>query len=309
MTTSTSQQRSGVETAAGPRPAAGTEPGRRRYFRLNRRWLRKQWPSLLLIPFTLMWVYPFLWMLSAAFKPTSEVLTGGLGLIPDEFTVDNFVHAWTVGNFGRYFINTVIISVAVVIIVVLVSSMAGYALGRGAMPGRKIIVGALIASMFLPHGYTIIPVYVLINLLDLNNTLTGVILAESGPAQVITILLFMGYFNGLPKEIEESARVDGAGYVRTYVSVMMPMARPVIGTVVLFTFIETWNSFFIPLVFTLARTDLRTLGVGIYGFFGEFGNEWGSIAAASVITVAPIVLVFLRVQKTFIQGIAGAIKG
>lgn len=283
------------------------EPPRQR--RLSKRWLRRQWPSLLLIPFTLVWVYPFIWMLSAAVKPNSEVLTGGLDLIPDTWTFENFSLAWTVGNFGRYFVNTVIITLSVVVIVVLVSSMAGYALGRGKMPGRKIIVGALVVTMFLPHGYTIIPVYVLINLIGLNNTLPGVILAESGPAHVIAILLFMGYFAGMPKEMEEAAVVDGAGYVRTYASVMMPMATPVIGTVVLFNFIDTWNSFFIPLVFTLANPDLRTLGVGIYSFFGEFSNDWGAIAAASIITVAPIVLVFLRVQKTFIQGIAGAIKG
>lgn len=298
-----------VETAGQTeRPTRSTHRARARR-RNQTRTLRAQLPSLALIPLCLAWVYPFIWMVSGSVKPPAEFFSNGLSLVARHPTTANFSRAWSLGSFGTYFINTVIISVAVVVIVVLVSSMAGLALGRGHMPGRKLIVGGLVLTMFLPHGYTIIPVFVLVNALHLNNTLVGVVLAESGPAHIVSILLFMGFFAKLPAEIEEAAIMDGTGYVKMYVRIFMPMARPVIGTVVLFTFIEAWNAFFIPLVFTLAAPNLRTLGVGVYVFFGQYGTDWGAIAAASVISVIPMIIVFLFVQKTFVEGIAGAIKG
>ncbi|MQA06911.1 MAG: ABC transporter permease subunit, partial [Streptosporangiales bacterium] len=122
-------------------------------------------------------------------------------------------------------------------------------------------------------------------------------------------LLFMGYFAAVPKELEESAILDGAGHIRMYWQIMLPLAKPVIGTVAIFNFIGTWNSFLIPLVLTLTRPELRTLGVGIYSFSGEFGTDWTGLAAGSVITIVPIIVVFLWLQRYFIEGLAGSVKG
>lgn len=270
--------------------------------------IRRKLPHLLLIPLVLLWIYPFAWMVSNSFKSDSEILLGGANLIPEEFSLDNFEIAWEEANFAQYTINTVILSVSVVAIVLFVSATSGYVLGRGRLPGRKFIVGALVVTMFLPKGYTVIPTFVLINALGLNNTLAGVILAEAGPAHVMAILLFMAYFAGLPDELEQAAIVDGANYPRIFWSVMLPLAMPVVGTVALFNFISSWNSFLLPLVFTLADEDLRTLGVGMLSFFQENSTQWGPLAAGACITIVPVVLVFLMVQRTFIEGIAGAIK-
>lgn len=125
---------------------------------------------------------------------------------------------------------------------------------------------------------------------------------------MIPVLLFMGFFSGVPKELEEAARIDGAGYLRAHAQVMLPLAKPVIGTVALMDFIGAWNAFFIPLVFTLGNPELRTLGVGMYGFFGQDSTDWTGLAAAACIGVLPIVAVFLFLQRTFVEGIAGAVK-
>lgn len=264
---------------------------------------------LVVIVVCVAWIYPFIWMASAAFKDQSDLFTKPLDLIADEPTFENFVRAWESANFAQYTTNTIIVAVSVAFLVVLVSSLAGYALGRGSMPGKKLIVGVLVATMFLPKGYTILPIYILINALGLNNTLFGIILAESGPAHIVAILLFMGYFHQIPRELEEAAIVDGAGHWRIYLKIMLPLSKPVAATVVLFTFIGAWNSFLIPLVFTLGNPDLRTQGVGIYAFFGEHSIDWTGLAAAGLISVTPIIIVFLFLQKYFIEGIAGAIRG
>ncbi len=289
------------ETPAPPAPAG---PDRRNRWYRHR---RKLW-HLFLIPFCLLWVYPFIWMISAAFKSPREMLLGGLSLIPDEWTFDNFDRAWTTAKFGDYTINTITFSVTVVLLVLVASSTMGYALSKPGLPGKKVIIGVLVVTMFIPHSYTIIPVFLLINDLGLNNGLLGAALAQAGPGLVVPILLFMGFFAGIPRDLEDAARVDGAGYVRTFARVLLPLARPVIGTVALMNFVFAWNAFFVPLVFTLGAPELRTLGVGMFSFFGQEGTDWTGLAAGACISTVPIVIVFLFLQRTFVEGIAGAVK-
>jgi ABC-type glycerol-3-phosphate transport system permease component len=264
---------------------------------------------LFFIIFTFIWSYPFIWMISSSFKTSSEMLMNGLSLWPKTWTLSNFGRAWERAHFDIYFVNTLVISVSVVLLVILISSTAGYALGRGNMPGKKWIVGILIATMFLPKGVVVIPVFKLIYAMGLNNTLTGIILAEAGPAHIVAILLFMGFFAKVPMEIEESALMDGARFLTIFTKVMFPLSAPVIGTVTIFNFIGAWNSFLLPLIFTLSKPELRTLGVGMYSFFGEFSVDWSGFAAGALISVVPILIVFLLLQRFFIEGLAGAVKG
>lgn len=265
--------------------------------------------QLVLITCTFLWSYPFFWMISSAFKSQGEMFLGGLRLIPQEPTLANFTRAWESAKFYLYFFNTVFVTVAVILVVLLVSSLAGYALGRGSMPGKKIILAALVVAMFLPKGFTIIPLFELIVKLGFNNSLMGVVLAEAGPSNVVSILLFMGYFASIPKEVEESAVMDGASQPRIFWSVMLPLTKPIIATVSIFTFIAAWNAFLVPLIFTLGKPDLRTLGVGMYNFFGTNTVDWTGIAAGACMSLIPIIIVFLYLQKYFIEGVAGAIKG
>jgi ABC-type glycerol-3-phosphate transport system permease component len=264
--------------------------------------------SAVLLPVCFVWLYPFLWMISASLKDTLEVL-GSASLIPESPRWQNYVRAWTEANIGQYFWNTVFITVFSITIVLVTTSMIGYVLGRYAFPGKKIVLGALLATIFLPDGYTIIPVFDLIHSLGLADSLFGIILAESGRAHVIIILLYAGYFERLPRELEDAARVDGAGFLRVFWQVMLPLTKPVTATAVILTLIGTWNSFLLPLVLTLSRPELRTLAIGVYSFQGENLTDWPGLAAASTISLLPIVIAFLFLQRYFIEGIAGAVKG
>ncbi len=275
------------------------------------RWLRRI-PVIIAVVILLLllvgWIYPFVWMVSAALKSPIEVFSSGLDLIPETAQWDNFRRAWVDANFGRYLLNTVLVTVFTVLIVVVRTSMAGYVLARYRFRGRKIVLGVLVATLFVPAGYTIIPVVDLATRLNLLNSIGGMVVALAGGAHVASILLYLGYFSQIPKELEEAAIVDGAGFLRTFVTVMLPLAGPVTATVTLMTFLSTWNAFFLPLVFTFSRPDLRTLSVGMLAFVGENSTDWSGMAAAATISLLPVVLLFIVLQRYFVEGIAGAVK-
>ncbi len=287
-------------------PTQASLQERRMRIRASR--LREIVTTLILLPIALMWVYPFMWMVSAALKTNDDIFARGMNLIPTQVMFENFQRAWVQANISRYFFNTVVIAIGSVTIVVVTTAMMGYVLGRYRFPGKRLVVGMFVMTVFLPKGYTIIPIFELISNLNLDGTLFGVVLAQSGGAHVIFILLFTGYFSQLPKELEEAAIVDGAGFVRIFVQIMLPLSKPVIATVVIMQFIASWNDFLLPLVLTLANPELRTLSVGMYAFRGEYFTDWSGMAAAATIAIIPVILVFLFMQRYFIEGIAGAVK-
>lgn len=255
------------------------------------------------------WVYPFIWMIFSSLKTNTEYIASGIRLLPEAAQWDNFIRAWRVGHFSTYFANSAIVTASTVVIVVVLSALAGYALGRVRFPGSRIIILAFTATMFVPKGYTIIPIYQIIKHLGLLNTMPGVILAESSGAHVLFILLYMAHFRSLPKELEESAEMDGSGFFRTFSRIMLPLSKPVISTTVIMQFIWTWNSFFVPLIFTLNEPRLRTLAVGMFSFTGENTVDWTGMAAGAAISLIPVILVFIVFQRYFINGIAGSVKG
>ncbi|HEX2858192.1 MAG TPA: carbohydrate ABC transporter permease [Propionibacteriaceae bacterium] len=295
---------------AGARPA-GVEHRRGARSDRSRRLLRRlPWwlAALALIGVAVLWVFPFVWMVSASLKDNMEIFSGGLNLIPHTVVWQNYVRAWSDAHFGRYLINTVAVTAATVIIVTLRCAAAGYVLARFRFRGSRIFMGVLVATLFVPTGYTIIPVVKISMQLGLINSLSGMILALSGAAYVSAILIYYGYFRQIPREMEEAALVDGAGFLRTFVSVMLPLAMPVTATVAVLTFITTWNSFFLPLVFSFSRPDIRTVSVGMQAFVGETATDWSGMAAAGVISIGPVVLLFIFLQRYFVEGISGAVK-
>ena len=264
--------------------------------------------SIVFIIFSFFWIYPLLWVLSASLKTDFEIWSG-LGLIPDRLVWENFERAWIGANMGRYFFNTLIITVVSVIIVVVTTGMFGYVIGRYSFPGKKILIGILISTIFIPQGYTIIPVFDLLSDLNLSKNLLGLIIATAGASPVIYILLFAGYFSRIPVELEEAAKMDGAGFFRIFVLIMLPLTKPVVATVSILQVLHAWNDFLLPVVITLGNPDIRTLSVGVYAFKGEYFIDWSGMAAASVITILPIIVLFLFMQKYFVEGVQGAVKG
>jgi ABC-type glycerol-3-phosphate transport system permease component len=290
-----------VGTTRTDRAARRRSPARRKNL------IREIVVAVILIPVCLVWIFPFLWLVSASVKSNAQVF-GGLNLFTHVVQLGNYVRAWNQAHVGRYFINTALVTGGSIVITLICVALMGYVLGRYRFRGKRIVAGLLGAAIFLPEGYTIIPIIDLLNKLHLQSSLWGLTLAESGGIQVMMILLFAGYFSQLPRELEEAAIVDGAGFFRVFWQIFLPLTKPVIATCIILQFMHAWNDFLLPLVVTLNKPDLRTLSVGIYSFQGQYFTDYSGMAAASVIGLAPIVILFLVLQRYFVEGIAGAVK-
>ncbi|WP_176084693.1 carbohydrate ABC transporter permease [Martelella sp. HB161492] len=270
--------------------------------------MRRVIVSVILAAICVFWIYPLLWMVSASLKDNAAIFANE-GLIPARPTIANYLRAWKEAHIGAYFFNTVFVTVGSVIIVTISSSMMGYVLGRRRFPGRRLVFALIAFTIFVPQGYTIIPVFDLLTRLGIGQSLWGVMLATCGGSFVIFVLLFAGYFSQIPKELEEAAKMDGVSFVKTFWFVMLPLARPIVVTVIVMQTLYAWNDFLLPLVVTLANPAIRTLSVGVYAFRGENFIDWGGMTAASTISILPVVILFLFLQRYFIDGLAGAVKG
>jgi raffinose/stachyose/melibiose transport system permease protein len=276
---------------------------------LSRARLRSLATHVILLAAGLFWVYPFLWALGSSLKSQAGFIDEGLGVIPRELNWLNYVNAWTGANFGTYFLNTVLITACTVVATLLFTSMAGFALARTSFPGKRLLLVVIVVTFFLPRGYTIVPVYDVVQHLGLLNTLWSVILVQVAAGMVFNTFLFMGYFATVARDLEEAAEVDGATFNQAFCYVILPLARPMLATLGLFTFISSWNDFLTPLVFTLGQPQLRTLAVGLYAFISQTSTDWTSLCAGSIISLAPIILVFAFAQRHIVDAIAGAVKG
>ena len=253
------------------------------------------------------WMYPFIWLIFASFKLPLDLFKSGASLLPKVWTLDNYSRAWIQAHFSTYFFNSTYYSVSATTLAVFISGMCGYVLARYQFPGSKLLYGLILAMIFLPAAASAIPIFTLMKNLKLLNTPYAVILAMTGGGGFMT-LLFVGYFKNIPHDMYDAAIVDGANFVQQF-WLVLPLAKPIIATTIIFTFMGSWNEFFMPLIFTLSTPRLRTLAVGLRAFNGEFSFDWSGFAAATVISILPIILVFILFQKYFVNGISGSIKG
>lgn len=256
----------------------------------------------------LLWIYPFLWLVSASLKDSLTIFASGLNLVPERLEWQNYGRAWNDAGFSRYMLNSLLVTVGTVILVVVRTALAGYVIARYNFIGKRFVLVVLLGTIFVPAGYTIIAVVELSDRLNLLNSLAGMILALSGGGQVAAILLYAGYFSRIPRELEEAAVLDGASFLQIFRSIMLPLAGPITATVSLLTFLAAWNNFFVPLVFTFSRPELRTLSIGMLWFQSENSVDWSGLSAAATISLIPVVLLFMFLQRYFIEGIAGAVK-
>jgi len=257
----------------------------------------------------IIFLYPLIWIIASAFKTTAQMWDSSVSLLPKPFVVANFIRAWKTANFSIYFINTIIFSFSVVVLTIMLAGTSGYVLGRYNFKLKKVILGLLLITLVIPRATTIIPLFTIAHILGLLNLRLGYILAYLGQTLVIAIMLFIGFFTGVPKELDESALMEGANFPQVFFYIIMPLSKPVIATVAITNAIGTWKAFMIPLVFTFSKPELRTLGVGMYAFVGEHATDWTGMAAAAVISLFPMMLIFIFFQRYFIQGLAGAVKG
>jgi raffinose/stachyose/melibiose transport system permease protein len=262
--------------------------------------------TIILVIVCLIWLYPFLWPIFSSFKSSGEMFKAGWRLWPQNWTLDNFVRAWSKAQFNRYLFNSVIYAVASTSISVTASALAGYVLARYKFPGSRFLQLLILAMLFLPTATSILPVFDLMQKLGILNTPFAVILALSGGVG-FSAILFQGYFRNIPQDLYDAAMVDGASFLQQF-RLVLPLARPIIATTIILGFNSAWQDYFTPLVFTLGNPSLRTLSVGLRAFTGQFTVDISGFAAATTISMIPIIIVFLLFQNQFVNGLAGAVK-
>lgn len=255
-------------------------------------------------------IFPFAYMIATAFTPDTYTLPYPPIIIPKDFYLGNFVNAFESNNFGRYFLNSVFVSVVSTIAAIIVSTLTAYAFARFKFRGKEIIFNLFIFSMMVPGLLNIVPQLLLINSLGLVDTYTGLILLYVGGGIAGNTFFLRGFFESIPRELEESVIIDGGNRWTIYLRLIIPMSKPAIGTFSIFAFTGFWDEFFGAL--TIIKTESkRTLPIAIQLFRGQHGSDWGLIFAASLIAIIPIITIFIVFQKVFIKDnmISGSLKG
>jgi raffinose/stachyose/melibiose transport system permease protein len=285
---------------ARPAPARAPAPGPRRPPGTS-------WPKvavlLLLVGYAVVAVGPLVFMLLNSFRPSVDIFNDPLGL-PTELYVGNYVEAWREARFATYFSNSVVVVVAGVGLCTVVSALAAYALARYDFRGNGVLTAYFIAGLTLPIELAVVPIFYLLGSFGLVDSRLGLVLVYAATGIPFSVFILAAFFRGLPRELEEAARLDGAGELRIFAQVMLPLVKPALATVVIFQFVQLWNDFFFPLVL-LRTTEKYTLPVGLTNFFGEYQTDWGAVFAGLVITTAPLVILFLFQTRQIVSGLVG----
>lgn len=251
---------------------------------------------------------PFFWMVSVSLKPAAEPFAIPARLWPEHPTFDNYVTAFR-PEFRIYFVNSIIVSAATLIITVTLALFAAYAFTRAQFRLISIAMTLVIVSQMFPASAIIIPIYKMMKAANLLNTYTSLILAYVTVTLPVAIWMMRGFMANLPLTLEEAAAIDGAGPLRTFFEIILPLCRPGIVATAVFVLIVTWQEFLFALSFTSTK-EMRTLPVGVNDYIGQYGIRYGELMASSVLISLPVVLVFFLLQRQFVAGLtAGAVKG
>lgn len=250
-------------------------------------------------------VSPLLVMVINSFRASSDMFVNPLGFFTNP-TVEGYVKAWTDASFGTYFFNSLFVTVASVLLSTAVSLFAAYALARWVFVGRSLLQSLFISGLMIPVMIAILPLFYLIDGFGLLDSHLALILIYAANGVPFSIFILAAFFRQLPEELEEAARIDGAGPLRTFFSVMMPLVKPAIATVMIFRFVPIWNDFLFPLVM-LRSTEKYTIPVGLTSFFGEFATDWSPLFAGLVIATVPLVVLFILATKQIVTGLTAGI--
>ncbi len=262
---------------------------------------------------TVFTLYPILYICLGSFKSNHELVAGGGNLIPEVFVVSNYVEAWKIANFAQYTVNSIFLSVSVMVITIAVTSMAGYCFARRNFPFKNIIYGLLVLFMFINVGsVSLRPLYELAIKLKLHTSLWGVIFIAIGTNQATNVFLVRGYMNTVPKSLDEAATMDGCGFFEIYWKIIMPLLKPVMATIALLSFRSAWNLYVLPLIFTMSRPNLKPLTVGVVSLrnVSDGAAAWNLMFAGATMSIIPIIIIYLFTSRFFMSGLTvGAVKG
>jgi putative chitobiose transport system permease protein len=288
-------------TQAKPLPVKTT-------FRLRRHLLENIFWYIVLTLVAVITVFPFVWVLFTSFKgPTDPIFSVPPQLIPRNPTFENYLRVWRLLPVARFYLNSIVVTVSVVVVNILFTSAAAYPLAKMKFKGRDAIFFMLLATYIVPPVLTAIPSYVLaVNVFKYYDKLPSVVFPYL--AGILSIFLMRQAFMSVPDDLLDAGRMDGASEFRVWWSIMLPVVRPSLATVAIITFVEQWNNFFWPSLM-LQTMEHKTLQVGLVALQGAFLNDQRGIAAGVVMTVVPMILFFAALQKHFVRGLTGAVKG
>ena len=256
----------------------------------------------------LVMIAPFLYLVSTSFKPNRFSFEWPPEFLPRPFTVDNYVQAWSANDFARYFLNSALVATTATLATVLLSALAAYAFARFRFPGRTLLFWTLMLGLMVPTVVILIPQFILARGLGLTDSLSGLVFFYVGGGVAFTTFLLRGFFEQLPVELDESMRLDGAGTVRRFVALYLPLSRPALATGAVFAFLAAWDEYPWALT-TINDPDKQTLPLAIAQFQGQHATSWGLVFAASLIALIPVVTIYLVGQRHFVAGLtAGALK-
>jgi multiple sugar transport system permease protein len=264
--------------------------------------------SVVLLVCAVLWLVPSLWSVKTSFTPNEvSALGAGPTLTDWNLTLSSYATILSGGDIWNWYLASAITSVVTVILTVIFASMAAYALSRLRFRGRRLVFGLIVGGIMIPPQVLIVPVFQELDAIGLLNTYWAVILPQV-PA-VIALFVFKQFFDGLPRDFEEAARIDGASFWTIYRTIVLPLSRPVVAAMAIVTFVGVWNNLILPL-FVLSNPDLMTIPVGLATVQGSFGQRVSDIQASSILGALPLVILFLLFQRQIVEGFAGSgLKG
>jgi multiple sugar transport system permease protein len=260
---------------------------------------------VVLIAVGIVMVYPLLWMLASSFKPDALIFREP-GLIPTDLTTENYSLGWNALShpFTHYLMNSFVVVAGAVVGNLASCSLAAYAFARLNFRFRRLWFAIMLMSIMLPIHVIIVPQYVLFSELGWLNTFLPLIVPKLLATDAFFVFLMVQFFRGVPRDLDEAARIDGAGHARIFLQIMLPLAVPALATTAIFTFIWTWNDFFTQLIF-LTEPDLYTVPIALRAFLDSTGqSSWGAMFAMSIVSLVPLFLIFLLGQRYLVRGIA-----
>ena len=262
----------------------------------------------LLILITAIMIIPFLWMLSASIKTNTEVFKiTPFQFIPDVPQWSNYQEIWTKIPLAKFIGNTVFLTIVVTLLQMLTSSFAAYAFAKLEFKNRNALFLAYIATIAMPWQVYMVPQFIMMRGMGLNDKLLAMICLQAFSA--FGVFLMKQFYEGIPDSLCEAARIDGMSEYKIYSTIMLPLSKPALSTLVIFTFVNTWNYYLGPLIYLKSEAK-KTIQLGLKMFIGQYAAEYGLIMAGSIITLIPVLIVFLALQKYFVEGVASTgIKG
>ena len=254
-------------------------------------------------------IFPFLWALGTSLKPESLVLTSPPNWIPAKLTLENYYLVLYKSFIPRAMLNSFFVTLSAVGLILLIATLAGYALARFSFKGKNFILFYILMTSMIPLITVLVPLYYIANHLGLNNNFGTMIYIFAGVQTPIAVWIIKGFFESIPIEIEEAARMDGCSSFRILYQIMLPVVQPGLAAAAIIAFVKIWNDFLIPATFA-TKSELRLINVSLYQYLSQYGIIWGQLMAAVIVTLLPVVIIFVVLEYRFIEGLsAGAVKG